>query len=166
MQKIIGSIVVVLACTGIGYEKSREMQLHVKELEELKRVFTLLRSEIYYTKAPFSVVFAKIGNKVEGLYGTWLQELSYDLEQRDRGMFQEIWEQSIHKHFDRNTLKKDERKGLCALGASLGYLETIDLYLEQLNLTIQTTREETASKKKLYQSMGVMGGIFLVIVLL
>lgn len=166
MQKVIGSIIVVTTCTVLGFEKSRELQLHLKELEELKKVFTLFRSEMQYTKATFSELFMKISKKLDGMYRCWFEELAKVLEHCDKGTFQEIWANLIEKHYDESKLTKEELESLIQIGNSLGYLETIDLYLEQLEISIQGTREELKNKKKLYQSMGIMCGIFLVIVLL
>ena len=45
-------------------------------------------------------------------------------------------------------------------------LSSMELYLEQLELGIQKAQEELAGKQKLYQSLGVAGGIFLVILLI
>lgn len=156
----------ISACSMIGFEKSRELQRHLNELEELKRVFTLLRSEVQYTKAPFMEVFLKISKKTNGIFVEWLTWLAKKLTGREAGTLQEIWRKSIYEQLNRSTLRENELEELCMIGTSLGYLETLDLYLEQLDITIQKTREETTSKKKLYQSMGVMGGIFLVIILL
>lgn len=54
----------------------------------------------------------------------------------------------------------------------LGYLDlemqlsSIDLYLEQLEISIREAESSIGSKQKLYQSLGVAGGIFLVILLI
>ena len=61
MLKIVGCIVILASCTGLGFSKSSEMQSHLDELEELKKIFYLLKSELQYTKAPFAEVFEKIG---------------------------------------------------------------------------------------------------------
>ena len=57
------------------------------------------------------------------------------------------------------------------MGEVLGYLDlemqlsSIELYLEQLELCIRESQEAARTKQKLYQSLGVAGGIFLVILL-
>lgn len=166
MQKVIGSIIVIVVCTVMGAEKSREFQQHLNALEEIKKIFILLRSEMHYTKAPFSELFLKISKKVGGVYQKWLSQLSINLKKHEKGTLQEIWRESVHKYLKESQLTKEELNELSRIGNSLGYLETIDLYLEQLEISIQGTREELKNKKKLYQSMGIMCGIFLVIVLL
>ena len=57
------------------------------------------------------------------------------------------------------------------LGSNLGYLDlkmqerTILLYLEQLDETIGFLKEHGRERRKLYMSLGVMGGLFLTIAL-
>ena len=56
-------------------------------------------------------------------------------------------------------------------GEHLGYLDvdmqerTLKLYLEQLDLTIDYLRQNQREKCRLYTSLGIMGGMFLVIVM-
>lgn len=166
MLKIIGSVIIILTCAGLGFEKADEELQHLKQLEELKKLFVLIRSEISYSKAPFGKVFQKISKNAEDVFGDWMQMLADQLEERKNGTFQEVWEQAIEEYLEKSRLTKQELAELKQIGNSLGYLETWDLYLEQLEITIRQTRKETASKQKLYRSMGVMGGLFLVIILL
>lgn len=165
MQKVIGSLMILSASAAMGFEKSHELKRHLEELEELKRVFVLIRSELQYTKAPFSEVFLKLCSKTKGIFSLWLEELGVELEKREGGTLQEIWMQSIVNQLSNSTLRQEELEELYKVGEGLGYMETLDLYLEQLEITIQKTREEYKIKKKLFQSLGVLGGIFLVIVL-
>ncbi len=165
MLKILGSVIILGACSGIGFEKSHELQLHLRQLEELKRIFTLLRSELQYHKPVFAELFERVGRKTEGIWNTWMVTLAQELRMRQEGTFQEIWEQSIERCLKDTALKKEDREELLRLGTCLGCTESIDLYLAQLECRIQKTREENCTQKKLYQSMGVLGGIFLVIML-
>ena len=165
MQKIIGSIIVLLASTAMGFEKSHGLEVHVRELETLKCIFVLLKKEMQYTKAVIPELFEKISKKMDRNYKEWLSELARDLRAYKKGTFEEIWKDSVDKWFCESRLTKEEIEELSQIGKSLGYIETLDLYLEQLEISIQRTREESKNKKKLYQTMGILGGIFLVIVL-
>lgn len=166
MQKVIGSIVVIAVCTALGFEKSRELQLHLKELEGLKRLFTILHNELVYTKATLSEVFWVVSKKTEEPYKEWLMDLAKKLEMCGTGTFAEVWKISIETHFKETRLKKMEVDELKQVGLGIQYADTLSLYLTQLDFSIETMREELKTKKKLYQSMGIMCGIFLVIVLL
>ena len=164
MQKIIGSIIVLIASAAIGFEKSRELQMNVNEQETLKHIFVLLKKEMQYTRDSIPELLMKISKKTEGKYSEWLRELADDLHHFKHGTFEDVWNCSIEKWFRESQLTKEEKEELCQVGKSLGYIEVIDIYLEQLEVAIQRTREESKNKKKLYQSMGILGGIFLVIV--
>ena len=166
MHKWIGSILIIVACSGMGISQSQEMQRHLNELEELKKLFYLLRSELQYTRAPFGEVFEKIARKTKESYSTWLLDLCERLRNKGTGSFWEIWCQSIEKDLTGSRLKKDELEELKNVGKNLEYMESLDLFLEQLEYQTKNTRELYRSKRKLCQSMGIMGGIFLVILLL
>ena len=166
MLKIIGSIFIITATTGIGFSKSRDLQNHLNTLEELKTLFCLLRSELQYTHAPFAEVFSKISTKTSTPYREWLSQLSRQLMNKTRGSFWEIWCLSIEEDLQKRNLKEDELEELKTVGKNMEYIESLDLFIEQLEYRIKNTREAYRSKRKLCQSMGIMGGIFLVILLL
>ena len=166
MLKLIGSIFIVTATTGIGFSKGHQMQCHLHELEELKKLFCLLRSELQYTHAPFAEVFSKISTKTSPTYRAWLSNLSKRLLNKTRGSFWEIWCLAVTEDLQETNLKEDELEELKNVGKNLEYIESLDLYIEQLEYKITNTREAYRSKRKLCQSMGNMGGIFLVILLL
>lgn len=159
-------MMVIFACSAIGFDKSHKLQQHVNELENLKHIFVLIKKEIQYTKAPLSEIFLRISKKTEPAMGEWLKIISLNLQKCGETTFQEIWEKSIEQCFEESRLCKREQEELIQVGKNMGYIEAVDLYLEQLEDSIEQTREEARTKKKLYQSIGIMSGFFLVIVLL
>lgn len=166
MLKIIGSIFIITATTGIGYTKSKELQNHLNTLEEVKKIFCMLRSELQYTHAPFAELFLKISTKTSSPYKEWLSRLSKRLMNKTRGSFWDIWCMSITEDLQKTYLKEDELEELKHVGKNMEYIESLELYIEQLQYRIKNTREVYRSKRKLCQSMGIMGGAFLVILLL
>ena len=180
MLRLFGSILILLACTGFGFSKSQDMQKHLEQLEEIKKLFYLLRSELQYTRAPFAEVFEKIGRKSSEPFRKWLLTLSKRLREKTIGSFWEIWiasidaelsEEHLKTSFFRGNhkgcfLKQDELEELRSVGKNFEYMESLDLYIEQLEYEIKNVREAYQSKRKLCRSMGIMGGIFLVILLL
>ena len=166
MLKLIGSILIITATTGIGFSSSKELQNHLNTLEELKKIFCLLSSELQYTHAPFAEVFSKISIKTSMPYREWLSNLSQRLMNKTRGSFWEIWCLSIAEDLNKTNLKEDELEELKNVGKNMEYIQSLEIYIEQLEYRIKNTREVYRSKRKLCQSMGIMGGIFLVILLL
>lgn len=166
MYKIIGSILIILATTGMGFSKSNEMKQHLKELEELKKVFYLIRSELQYTRAPFAELFLKVSQKTSAPFRNWLADVSTKLCEKQSGMLWDIWCTSIETHFKDSRLKDEELEALKQVGRNPEYIESLDLYIAQLEYEMEHTRECYRTKRKLCQSLGIMSGIFLVILLL
>lgn len=166
MHKWLGSILIIVACTGIGFSKSLEMRKHLEELEELKKLFYLLKNELQYTRAPFAELFEKVGKKGKEPYRTWLLQVSERLKKKGAATFWELWCQSITEDLKESRLKEDELEELKNVGKNLEYTESIELYIEQLEYKIKNTREIYKTKRKVCQSLGIMSGIFLVILLL
>ena len=158
MQRIMGAILIIFASGGIGVTKGIELQKYLREIQ--------------YTKAPFSEAFSHIGRRMEGAQGEWLLYLARQIEEKAGATFFQLWTESIDQCLIKSQLKSKDREELKAIGMQMGYLDeqmqlgTIDLYLEQLSFVIQKTREELVMKKRLCNCLGVMGGIFLVIILI
>mgnify|MGYP003391367340 CR=1 FL=1 len=166
MLKGLGSILILVACVGLGYAHSIELKVHLKDLEDVHKLFLLLKSELQYTKAPFSELFLNVSKKMQTPYREWLDNLSEQLKSKNRASFWETWCESIDEDLKGSRLKKAELTELKEVGKNLEHVEHLELFIEQMNERIKCTREEYRSKTKLCQSMGIMGGIFLVILLL
>ncbi|MEE1315286.1 MAG: stage III sporulation protein AB [Faecalimonas sp.] len=166
MQRLMGILLVLGTCASFGFAKGQELTRHVRELESLQKIFINIQAELRYSRATLAEIFLRVSQKTEETYQKWLQALADDLQRREKGNFQELWEQAVRKHFQNSLLTKEEQRELVQVGVHLSSSDTLELYLEQLELALARTRIEAESKKKLYRSMGILTGIFLVIVLL
>ena len=126
----------------------------------------MIRCELQYTRATFEEVFGKMGDKIDGDIGKWLKSLERNLHMKEGKDFWDIWKTSIEQELKESNLKKSDLKELEEVGKNLVHFENIDLFIEQLDYKIQKTKDEYETKGKLYRSFGIMGGIFLVILLL
>ncbi len=153
-------------CVAFGFQKSYELQLHAKELEELKQIFIMLKNEMQYARTSLDEMFLHASRRVDGVYQLWLNRLSEDLRRRRKGTFQEIWMQSLQALEKDLHFTKQEVDELRQIGNHISDTESLEMYLGQLDVSIEYARKESADKKKMYQSMGILGGIFLVIILL
>ncbi len=166
MVKFIGGLLIVTACTALGMEKSRELSLHRTELEELQKIFTYIQKELEYMRTPIDELFQKLQKKFPGAYQRWLEEIANSKEVLGKKSFEEIWLSSIDIYLKGSLLTKSEIEELKQIGKHLSRPEAMSLFLIQIENAIQVTREEEKEKKKLYQSMGILAGIFLVLVLI
>lgn len=166
MLKLIGCICVLVSSFCIGMNRSEDLKRHLESLEELKKIFCILRSELEYTRAPFSELFEKMIKKVSINFAKWLHELVDRLQEKSNGTFVEIWSATIEEQLKTINLSEEDLQELKSIGKQLEYINQIDLYIERLEYKIIQTRKSYQSKRKLWKSLGIMGGIFLVILLL
>ena len=166
MLKWLGAILIIISGMGIGFSKSYELQQHIKELEELKKIFCLIRSELQYIRMPFAELFEKISKKTTGIHKKWLEQMSRILRDKRTSSFYDVWCIVLDEEWKESHLNREEKAELRNVGRNLEYIENIDLYIEQMEYHIKQTKEDYRSKQKMYQSIGIAGGIFLVILLL
>lgn len=171
MLKLIGALMILASATMIGTSCSMDLRKHNRELRLLKQMLYMLRGEIKYTKTPLPEAFAHIAERMPEPFSAFLRGVAADMGILDGRTFPELWKEQINTQLADLHLKKGEKEQLAALGEVLGYLDlemqlsSIELYLEQLEISIRNAQESMTSKQKLYQSLGVAGGIFLIILL-
>lgn len=172
MLKLAGALMIIVSAGGIGISCSVDVKRYCMELRLLKQMLYMLRGEIKYTKTPLEEAFLAISVRMPEPFSLFLKRTAEEMENLDGRTFGELWRDQIQKGLAGTKLKREDREQLGVLGEILGYLDlemqlsSIELYLEQLEIRIRDAQESLTGKQKLYQSLGVAGGIFLVILLL
>lgn len=171
MLKIVGGICVILATSGLGRWKADQWKEHLKTLEQLKRMIFMLKGEILYANAPLEEAFSHVGKKSGGRMGAFFKGVAERIERQQGEPFFVMWKKEIEGLDRQSGLSEKDKQELEGFGEHLGYLDcemqerTILLYLEQLDLTIDYLRKHQREKSHLYTSLGIMGGLFLVIMM-
>ena len=171
MLKLTGSLMVTCSCGALGLWKAAQWKEHLGMLEQLRKMLVLLKGEILYAHAPLGEAFGNVGRKAEGVLARLFLGVEERIGRQQGELFYVIWREETEACREDMLLSEREMEELIAFGEHLGYLDlemqehTIALYLEQLELRIRESQEAARTKQKLYQSLGVAGGIFLVILL-
>ena len=166
MHRIIGATFIFLSCIGFGMSKIRELRGHLYALESIQKIMCLIRNELMYMKTPFAEIFEKIATKTEEPFQIWLYEMYKKIRKKQQGNVTEIWCNSIDFYLKETALKKDDIEDLKNVGKNLESVENINLFIEQLEYKISVVRENNESKQKIYRSLGIMSGIFIIILLI
>lgn len=169
--KGMGIILILCSCGAIGFQMSGDLGRRIEELNTLKKIIIMLRGEIKYHNATLSEAFEGIGTRVKKPYKDFFSSCGEELDRLSGQSFHEIWKNMIKKYlFDTKLMAKDIQR-LEAIGENLGYLDkemqlnTIDLYLEHLELEIEEARKNLNNNGKLYKCLGIMGGILITLVI-
>lgn len=170
--KIIGIITVFLCSVLMGQCVSRSYKNHLHDMQVLNKIMIMLNGEIRYTMTPLPEAFLSIGEKESTVFGVWLLRLAKALETLDGRNFQSVWQEELVFLEKNSNLKKEDIRLLATLGTSLGYLDkemqmnAIALFKEQLEGRIKEGEISLKDKQKLVSTLGVLGGIFFIIVLI
>lgn len=171
MFKIAGGICVIIATSGLGVWMAGQWKEHLKAVEQLRRMIFMLKGEILYANAPLEEAFMHVGRKSGGMLGEFFAAVAGRIGQQQGEPFFTMWKEEIEGLGKQSGLSEKDKQELMGFGEHLGYLDcgmqerTILLYLEQLDITIDYLREHQREKSHLYTSMGIMGGLFLVIMM-
>jgi stage III sporulation protein AB len=172
MLKTAGSLLIILASTGIGFRLGNDMVQRIAELREIKKTILMLRGEIKYSGTNLPEAFFNIGRRMEGALKEFLLQVGQELKKMEGRSFQDIWKEKTEECLKDTRLKKQDIDLLKGLGENLGYLDkemqigTIDLYIEQLEGEIQNLTENVQTKTRLYRCLGIMGGLFITILII
>lgn len=172
MQRFIGSLLIIAATTGTGVLYGAELQRYLEKLLYIRHVIYMLKGEMDYSNAPLGEVFARVAVRVKEPYRAWLRGMERKIAKREEDGFAKIWNREVDRYLSELHLKSVHSIQLKELGTFLGQLDTntsgktMQLYLNRLELEIEKVREGMAAKKRIGNCLGVMGGIFLIVILI
>ena len=166
-MKIAGIILIVFSGAGLGICKSLELSRREKILEQLEKMILLLKNQIRCTGDTIPDALLEVAGKMSGEYREFLLSTSGAVQKRNGNTFGEIFKDCARELLPLSKVSEEERGCFLSIGERLGYLDR-EMQVAQLSLLeadmdrcLSSLRRTMKEKKKLYQNMGIMGGIFL-----
>jgi stage III sporulation protein AB len=169
--KIIGSLIVITACSFLGFVFSISYSKRPQEIRELQVMLKMLENEIVYMQNLLEDAFIKIGKASKSKTKVFLIEC-VKLLKKGKGMNVSLaWEQAIKENIRLTSLNQEDGSILISFGKMLGksdkegQVKNIALLENQLN--VQEKKAEEARKKNegMYGWLGVLCGFAIVILL-
>ena len=134
--KIMGGILVVLSGGGLGFARADKWRSHRKNLEELRKMTLLLRSQILYARGTLEEALEQVGKKSDGPVAQIFKETAEQLRCQDGRSFYEIWQRSVERHWKELLLTTEECREWKEFGRHLGFM---DLEMQGILFTIRST---------------------------
>ncbi len=172
IMKIIGCILVIISSTGMGFFLSNEMRCRIDNLKELKKLINLLRGDIKYANTPLPEAISTITRRQSGSYDAFFNYISKKLYEMSGQTFSQIWMEAVHKELAETSLSKKDKLQMVQFGENLGYLDkdmqmnTIDLFLSQIEEEIKDLSKTIKEKAYMCNTLGIMSGIFIIIIMI
>ncbi len=172
MTGFLGAVLVIASSAGIGFSYSFRLGQRLEQLRQLQRMTLLLKGEISYGCAALPEALSSIGRKLPEPFARFLGRVASRLREYPDKSFQQVFQEEVKKNFRQSALSAKDKEALMQMGAFLGYLDkdmqlrTMDLYLQELDRDILAASESIPGKQKLCKSLGIFGGLFLVLLLI
>lgn len=172
MLKILGAVLTIASSAAIGYYFSSNLKDRIDDLKELRKNMVVLRGDIRYAITPLPEAVGAIALRHQGNFARFFGTISEKLMKLEGVSFCEVWKQTVTEELVKTALTKQDKESLSKIGENLGYLDKemqlniLDLYIEQLEIEIESASKVRGEKAKLYNTLGVMTGVFITIVML
>ena len=172
MVKLVGAVLVLVSAYAMGSVLALRVKEQEKWLKEIKTTMFLLIGELEYRQMPLPEALEMIGKRHGGNLQTFFQVLSEELKKKEGFSLQEIWQQLAILALKDSPLSKQQKEEFAELG--LYFTETdretrknsMEFYLNRLEEDIVSIRETGGEKAYLCRTLGMLGGIFLLILVL
>ncbi len=167
-----GCVLILFCAFLLGNYYGDQLNRRLKQLKQIYLSMQMLKGEISYQHAALSEAFVQAGNRCDGCIGRFLTSVGEGLNKRQSSRFVEVWEPSVSKLYKESALTKEDMELLREFGKHLGYLNLsmqenrILFFMEQLMDTISALDQVIVERKRLYRVLGLLGGGFLVIILI
>ena len=171
MLQIAGIILIMIATTLGGMYYANAPIFRIKDLKVIKKALMILHSEISYAYTPLPIAMDNIASRIESPINNIFADCAESLRQKTGQDITDIWADTLEKHTTSTYLTREDMDYLKSFGKTLGYLDK-EMQINSIAVTtkyIEDKVEElslTASKnKRLYQTLGILFGLLLVVAL-
>lgn len=170
--KIIGVILVISGCTGVGLTVGGNYSRRYRQLEMLKHMVTLLMGEIRYAPAELPEIFLRVAERVSPPFDGFLKGIIGEMSAMDGRTLAQLWREGVERSLSGTCLTREDKNRLDRLGAQLGILDretqlsVMALYLQELETAMAELGRTMGQKQKVSLSLGLLSGLFLTVILL
>lgn len=172
MIKLVGAVLVVVSAYAIGSLLALQVKEREKWLKDMKTALFLLIGELEYRQMPLPEALGMVGSRHGGRLSAFFRVLEEELKKKEGFTLQELWKNIAEPAMKDCPLSKEQKEEFADLG--LYFMETdretrrnsLEFYFRRLEEDIVKQRENGADKAYLCRTLGMLGGIFLLILVL
>lgn len=172
MVKMTGIVLVLVSAYAIGCLFARQVKEREKWLKDIKMAMFLLMGELEYHHQPMPEALELVGERHGGRLERFFKTTAEELKKKEGISMKEIWQQQAGQVLKESPLSREQKEEFAELG--LYFMEAdktarknaLEFYLNRLEEDIVSLRETGADKVYLYRTMGMLGGMFLLILVL
>lgn len=171
LLRLFGSIIVLMSSSFLGYILSTDCKKRPQQLRELQALLQMFENRISYLSDiltdAFDIIFASSKSEV----GIFFNYTSKKLKAERNMNACEAWEAAVRDNIKKTSLNKEDEEILVSFGKILGgsdlegQIKNIRLTINQLKLQEDKAEKSRVKNEGMYRSLGILGGIAVVVVL-
>lgn len=172
MVKLVGAVLVLTSAYAMGSVLALRVNEQEKWLKEIKTTLFLLLGELEYRQMPFPEALEAIGERHTGRLSAFFRVLSEELRKKEGFSLQDTWKRLAVPTVKDSPLTKQQKEEFAELGGCFAETDretrknALEFYLNRLEEDIVVLREMGGKKAYLCRTLGMLGGIFLLILVL
>lgn len=172
MLKLLGSLLIAAASIGFAFSIRRELAAHLRLLYEIRRLFVDLFNEARYSMQPVEILLGSFLKPADVRLKGICEEIGERLSEKNAGTGEAVFREVFEAHRRELFLSEEEMEvlkiaGTAFFGKSMEEnSKNLSLVLERLDFIIENARKEQKEKQKVYQTVSVMCGLMLIILLI
>lgn len=167
--KTIGAILVLTSSTAIGSLLALQVKEQENWLKDIKMSLFLLAGELEYHQMPLPEAMRLTGMRHGGRMSSFFQRTGKELERREGKSLGVIWKNQAELAMRAAPLKKEQKEEFSEMGIYFTEADSkvrknaLEFYFSRLEEEIVRMRNTGKDKAYLYRMLGMLGGIFLLI---
>lgn len=172
MLKMIGSILILAASAGGCFSWMNRLKEQERQLLAVKELLVILEKQLEFVRLPIAEVVQDMAGKAGEPFEEPLLEFTEMLMQNQTEDVDQLWREILGEHRKEFFLSREEFEILLDIGRLLepvdskSQIASIELYKSRMDDKIQKMWAERGNKQKVYQSVCLLGGLVLIIILL
>ncbi|MHA6251000.1 stage III sporulation protein SpoIIIAB [Oceanobacillus sp. CAU 1775] len=170
-MKWIGALILITATTCIGLYLSNRLEKRPKHIRDFENALQILEAEITYSQASLQDAFHTLATQLPEPLKQFFSHLHQDMLS-GKTDFVTLWDRAVENLANQASYKKNEVEIIKQFGNSLGQHDytqqqkQIRLTLTHLDRELEVAREEQHKYSKLSKTLGVLSGVFIVLLLI
>lgn len=167
LLKLSGSLFVIISCGLLGLKFSNDYVGRIIKLNNFKKMIKILKNEITYNNESILEAIRKSVTTADKMIDEFLFGV-IDIYKNGVSL-KEAWENSVEINLKKSVMKDTDLELIKQLGNNLGVtcretqIDYIDNFIGKIDMLEAELQEQKEEKCKLYKSMGVMTGLFIVV---
>lgn len=168
-MKLLGMIFVLISCSGMGLIFSMIYITRINQLKDFEHAMILLKNEINFSLTPLSEALENISRRLNGEISSFFNKIACLLNESSGQRIENIEDQTLFEYLQNTCLNKTDQLKIIEFIKKLGQMDKesqinhIDIHVNNLKHELEIISKDEQKNYKMYKTLGILSGIFIVV---